>query len=153
MRLMCVSVANETDVTPKPRIAVLGEQIGDVGDDPPVIDLAENGRRFAHQHGAGAEGLQHKPQSGEFVERRRQRVHSRRVEIDDDRDQQQLSRHAVFGALTLEFLIDETFMRRMLIDDHQPVMRLRNDVGFMQLRAGGAKRRRVGRRRVKRFCF
>ena len=50
------------------RVAVLGEKIGDVLDQPLVIDLAESGRRLAHQHGAGAEGLEREAERGKLVE-------------------------------------------------------------------------------------
>ena len=123
------------------RVAFFREEVGDVLDETLAVDLAEQRRRLAHQHGAGAERLERQAERRKFVERRRKRVHARLVEIDDGGDQQHLSRDAGLLALAFELLVDEALMRRVLVDDDEAVARLRDDVGFVQLRARGAERR------------
>ncbi len=66
------------------------------------------------------------------------------IEIDDFRDQQHLSGDAGGVALALQPLIDEALMSRVLVDDDDAVLRLRDDVGAVNLRARRAERRRVG---------
>ena len=97
--------------------------------------------RLAHEHGAGAERLKRQTERRKFVQRRRKRVHARLVEFDDGGDQQHLSRDAGLLALAFELLVDDALMRRVLVDDDETVLRLGDDVGFVQLRARRAERR------------
>ncbi len=67
-----------------------------------------------------------------------------RIEIDHLGDEQQLPCDSRRGTLALQPLVDEALMRRMLIDDDDAVLRLRHDVGAVQLRAGGTEWRFLG---------
>ena len=72
--------------------------------------------------------------------RAEQTVHVGFVELDDLRDQENLARDAASFQRRLEFLVDDALMGGVLIDDDEPVARLRNDIGLVHLRAGGAER-------------
>ena len=70
------------------------------------------------------------------------------VKFDDCRDEQQLPLRIAIRAGRFQALVDESFMRRMLIDDDEPVARLGDDVGVIDLRTRSAERcvERVGLR-------
>ncbi len=121
--------------------SVFRKRVGDVGDELSRIDLAELGRRFAHQHGAGAEGLDRK---AELLEIGRGVGDARGacfVEFDDLRHEQSLPRDSMLCALTLQPLVDQPLMRGVLIDDHHAVAGLRDNIGLVHLGARGAERR------------
>ena len=70
------------------------------------------------------------------------RVHG--VEIHHFGNEQQLPCDPRGVALALETLVNEALMRRMLIDDDDAVLRLRDDVGAVNLRARRAERAMLG---------
>ena len=51
-----------------------------------------------------------------------------------------LARNAAIGQLLFHALINDALMRRMLIDDNNPLIRLRNHVVFMDLSQGRTQR-------------
>ena len=83
--------------------AVLGREIvGEVAQQPREIALSDQRRRLAHQHGAGAEGLDDEAERCKFL---RMRLDQRRrvgVEIDDERRQQHLPLDPALLALALQ---------------------------------------------------
>ncbi len=136
------------------RRSPFGELVGKVADQPDQVGLAEQRRRLAHHHGAGAERLQHQAELGQLVRPRREARHRRFLELDHLGDQQALAGDAAIAERPLHPLIDQPLVGGVLVDDDDPVGGLGDDVGLVQLSPGGAERigplRRgivVGRRR------
>ena len=96
------------------------------------------------EQSAMAEGFDHEAEPFQRRGLRQHPVRIHRVEVDHFGDQQQLPGDARRGALTLEALVDQALVSRMLIDDDDAVLGLCDDIGTMQLRAGGAQRRLPG---------
>ena len=113
---------------------------GQVAHEARAIDLAEQRRRLAQRHGAGAEGFQHDAISRKFLGMREQTLDFRLVEFDDIGDEQDLARDAGFADRGLELLVDDAFVGGVLIDDDETVAGLRHDVGVVHLRARRTKR-------------
>jgi hypothetical protein len=57
-----------------------------------ALALAEQGRRFAHDHRAGTERFDGEAEARQFVAARHEIFHRRRIELDDFGDQQELPR-------------------------------------------------------------
>src|SRR5262249_20983288 len=62
------------------------------------------------------------------------------VELDDLRNEQDLPRNTGFIDRCFHAFIDDALVCGMLIDDHKAVLRLRDDVGLVHLRACSTKR-------------
>ncbi len=131
--------------------------LGEIAQQRAGIDLAEQRRRFAHRHRAGAERLDDEAEAREFLRARGKALDVGLVEFDDLRDEQDLPRDAGFVERRLHAFIDEALVRRVLIDDDEAVARLRHDIGLVHLRARRAERpveqprarvRRVRRARI-----
>ena len=115
---------------PKPTIeparealsAVVRREVGgEIAHQAGEIALRDNGRRFAHQHRAGAEALDDKAEPGELfgmIVDERRRV---RVEIDDQRRKQRLPLDRAALTLALELLVDNALVRGVLVDDDEAV--------------------------------
>ena len=114
--------------------------LGKIANEPAAVDLAEQRRRLAQRHRAGAEGFEHEAVARKLVGARHEPLDVGLVEFDDFRDQQDLPRDAGFVERGLEPLIDDALVRGVLIDDDEPVARLRHDIGLVDLRARGAER-------------
>ncbi len=112
-----------------------GDLIGQLPNEPLNIDFAQHGWRFANRDRARSETLDGKPHLVEAFRMLHQSVAILFRKIDNFRDKQHL-RSGPFGVQRLAHLLeDEPLMRGMLIDDHQPVLGLGNDVIGMHLRA------------------
>ena len=88
----------------------------------------------------GTEGFEYKAEARKLLGARDEPLDVGFVEFDDFRDQQDLPADAAFVDRGLEPLIDDAFMRGVLIDDDEPVARLRHDIGFVDLRPRRAER-------------
>ena len=122
--------------------AVLGGQIlGEVADERGHVGAVEQRRRFAQQRRAGAEAFDDEAELFQFPGALDQRGSRARLEIDDQRAQQDLPDDAVRFALALQLFIDDALVRRVLVDDDQPIARLGEDIGVVHLGARGAERR------------
>jgi hypothetical protein len=108
------------------RIAVVGA--GGVG-------LAEQRGRLAHGDRTGAEGFDGESERGEFLGAVEQFLDGRFIELDDFGDQEDLPLHAVLRQRGLQLLVDDALMGGVLVHDDQAVAGLRDDIGFMDLRA------------------
>ena len=101
--------------------------------------MSDRRGRFTHHQCAGAEALDDEAKRRQF---RRMRVDQRRrvgIEIDDERGQKRLPLDSARLSLTLEPLIDDALMRRVLVDDDHAVLRLGDDVVLVHLRARRAE--------------
>ena len=128
-------------------IAGLGDLVRQVAHQALHIQLAQHGGNFAHHHRIGPEGFDHQAQLGQFVGARGNARHFGGIKIHHFRDQQRLAGDAAIGQRLLHPLIDQPFMRGMLVHDHDAVFGLGHDIGLMQLRPRHAQRQRIGRRR------
>ena len=120
-------------------LTLIGEFIQNVADHCLGIDLAQNGGRFSHSHGAAAKGLNAQSQLGKIIGNLQQARTLPIREFNDFGDQQTLGRDAILGHLTFEALINEPFMGCVLIDNHHPVTGLGDDIILMHLPACCAK--------------
>ena len=107
---------------------------------PAHVDFAQQRRRLAHRHRAGAEVSITRPKRASSCGARGEPRGVGLVELDDLRNQQDLARDAGFFERRLHALIDDALVRRVLVDDDQAVARLRHDVSLVHLRARGAER-------------
>ena len=114
---------------------------------------AEHRRRLAHDDRAGAEAVDDEAEFGELPGALGEPVDVLGRQVDDLRDEQDLAGDAVLGERPLHALIDQPLMRRVLVDDDQPVLGLGDDVGLVDLRPRRAERARErGRVRLRRAC-
>ena len=104
------------------------------------VDLAQQRRRLAHQDRAGAERLEDQAEAGQLVGRAHDALGLGGVELDDLGDQQRLARDAAGLHLGLHALVDQPLVRGVLVDDDDAVAGLGDDIGLVQLGAGGAER-------------
>ena len=85
---------------------------------PRHVGIADQSGHLAHSDRALSEALQHEAQlrqfGGLFVERHCLVI----VELDDRRNQQPLPLHAARGQGRFHPLVDEAFVRGVLVDDH-----------------------------------
>ena len=95
---------------------------------------------LAHEHGAGPKLSSHEAEPVERLRLGEEPVGVDRIEIDDLRDEQQLARDPGRRALALQALVDEALVGGVLVDDDDAVLRLRDDVGAVDLRPRGAER-------------
>ena len=109
---------------------------------------AQNGRGFAHRHRAAAKGFDPKAQLRQVLRHLQKPRRIRAGKLNDFRDQQRLRLDPRFRHLPFQPLIDQPLMGRMLIDNHHPGCRLRDDVILMQLRARRPQRPRLDRLRL-----
>ena len=114
--------------------------LGKVAHEPAAVNLAEQRRGFAQCHRAGSEGFEHDAVTGEFVGARHKPLDVSFVELDDVGDQEKLPRHAGLRNCCLEPLIDDALVRGVLIDNDEPIARLRDDVSVVDLRTRRAER-------------
>src|SRR5271166_5013541 len=122
--------------------AVLGGKIGgEVADEPGEIALSDDRRRLADENRAGAETFDHKAERSQFLGLRLDERRRVRIEVDHERGQQRLPLDPLPLALALELFIDDPLVRRMLVDDDEPIRGLGDDVVPMHLRPRGAERR------------
>ena len=102
--------------------------------------MRDRRRGFAHHDRAGAKTLDDEAEASQLL---RMRVDQRRrlgIEIDDERREQHLPLDPALIAFALEPLIDDAFMRRVLVDDDDPVACLSDDVILVHLRSRRAER-------------
>ena len=105
------------------------------------IDRAEHRRRLAHRHRARSEAARRRGRARRAPPRaRRAASTSSARQIDDVRDEQDLAGDAVGLEPALQPLIDQPLVRRVLVDDDQPVLGLRDDIGLVDLRPRRAER-------------
>ena len=124
-----------------------GEFVRQIGDQPRRIGLTEQRRRRAHQHRGRPEPFEIEAELGEFVGPRFEPVAGRLLQLDDLGDQQRLRRDPPTGKRGAHPFEHQPFMRGMLVDEHQPVLRLGDDIGLGDLPARDAERMRRGLRR------
>ncbi len=124
------------DLRPQPLAAARVPQIiDDVAQKRLRVDFAQERRRFADRDSTGTEGLDDEAQ------RRKRRCMVQKkgrvdlLQVHDLGDQQRLGGDPGFLALALQALIDQPFMRRMLIDDDDAGFGLGDDVILVHLRA------------------
>ena len=125
---------------------VLGGKIGgEVADEPGEIAMGDDRRRLADERRAGAEGLDDEAEPGQLLAVRLDQRRRVRVEVDHQRRQKRLPLDPDPLALALELFIDDPLVRRMLVDDDEPVRGLGDDVVPVHLRPrrprGAAKSR------------
>ncbi len=127
---------------PRQRLgAVFGRKIGgEIAHEPGKIALSDRRGRFAHHDRPGAEALDDKAEAGEFLRMRVDQRGGLGIEIHHHRGQQRLPFDCAPIALKLETLVDDAFMRGVLVDDDNAVARLGDDVIFVHLRPRRAKR-------------
>ena len=63
-----------------------------------------------------------------------------RVEVDDERRQENLPLDVPTLALALKLLVDDALVSRVLVDDDDPVGRLGDDIAIVHLRPRRAER-------------
>jgi len=124
------------------RLVPFRHVLGEIAHQRARIDLAEQRRRLAHRDRARAKRLDDEAVTRKLVRPREQAGDIGLVELDDFRDQEQLPRHAILFDRGFQPFIDDALMRGVLIDDDDSVAGLRDDIGFVQLRA---RRRAAGR--------
>ncbi len=128
----------------------LGDLVGKIAHQGAGIDSAQHRRRLAHRHRARPERFHDQPDLGKFRRPLADPLRVRRIEVDDLGDKQDLPRHAALGQGPPQPFIDQPLVRRVLVNDHDPVFGLRDDVGLVHLRARRAEwpchQRRIGRR-------
>src|SRR5271157_180539 len=114
---------------------VLGGKIrGEIADEPGEIALSDGRRRLANENRAGAEALDDEAQRRELFGVRLEQRRRVRVEVDDERGEERLPHDALALALALQLLIDDPLVRRVLVDDDEPVRGLGDDIGLVHLR-------------------
>ena len=118
---------------------MFGEVVGDVADQALDIGVAQQGRGFADEDGAGAEGFDDQTQLGQFVGAGGDAVGFRRIEFDHLGRQQGLTGDGALGHLGLHPLIDEAFVGGVLVNHDEAVAGLGDDIGAVQLGPGGAE--------------
>ena len=115
---------------------------------PFYIRLPEQSRHLPHHDRAGAEFFDGKPQFLELGHAFAQSINGGFIQFNDFRDQEALALCAAVRERFLHALIDEPFMRRMLIDNHNACRRLGHDIGFVDLCPGRTQREVLRRRGV-----
>ncbi len=73
--------------------------LGEVAHETGAVDLAEQRRRFAQRHRAGAEGLENQPEAREFFGTANETLDVRFLELDDFRDEKNLARRRRFFSI------------------------------------------------------
>ena len=104
------------------------------------VDLAKERGGLAHRHRARPERLDHEAVAGKLLGARDEPLDVGLVELDDLGDQQDLAGDAGLVERRLQPLVDDALVRGVLVDDDEPVARLRHDIGLVHLRARGAER-------------
>ena len=97
-------------------------------------------RNLGDRHGAGSERLDDEAEFGEKRRRVRDEARLALRHLDDRRHEQRLPLRGAAGAGAFKAFIDEALMGGVLVDDDQPVARLRHDIGLMDLRPRRAER-------------
>src|SRR5579883_1483901 len=122
--------------------------VGEIADETRAVNRAKERRRLAQRDRAGAERFEHKAKARQLVRTRGEPLDVGLVELDDFRNEQDLSRHAALRKRGFQLLVNDALVRGVLVDNDQAVARLRHDVSLMQLRACGAERmiKEIGRR-------
>ncbi|MNT36655.1 hypothetical protein D3C72_1727540 [compost metagenome] len=122
--------------------------VGDVADQALNIGVAQKRRRFADQHGAHPEGLDDQTHLGQFLGLGGDALGLGGVQFDHFGRQEGLTGDGADRHLGLHPLIDEALVGGVLIHYDQAVAGLGDDIGAVQLGAGGAERivDQVGRR-------
>ncbi len=121
------------------RLVEGGEFVGEVADQALDVALAERRRHRADQHSGRAEPLEVEAETGEFGGARLQPVARRFVELDHFGQQQRLGVDAAVGGCPLHAFEHEALVRRMLVDEDQPILRFGNDIGVGDLPPGDAE--------------
>jgi hypothetical protein len=123
------------------RLTVLGEVVGEVGEELFRVGAPERGGHRADQHRGGAEAFEGEAVVGELRGALFEAVAGRFVELDDFGPQQRLAGSDSLtrpgGAQALE---REALVRGVLVDDDQAVGGLGDDVSVGDLAAGDAER-------------
>ena len=133
--------------------AVQGEVVGEIAQQRLGIGLGERAGHRAHQHRAGTEPLDRQAEPGERPGLLLEPVAGGFVELDHRGHQQRLARGDLVarprGAQPFEH---QALVRGVLVDDHQPVGGLGDDIGLRDLAARDAERIvRLGRDRLGRL--
>ena len=92
------------------------------------------------RHGAGTESFDAEAEARQgygFVEKQCHRIDRH---LDHGRDQHQLAADPVLRPRSLQPLVDEPLVSRVLIHDDDPVLRLGQDIRLVELGASGAER-------------
>ena len=116
------------------------ECVGEVLEQSFDVTGAEQRRHLAHDERRRTERLDHEPQPLQVLGSPKQQPGRLGVELDDFGDQQQLPRDPPIGEGSLQPLIDEAFMRGVLVNDDERILGLGDDEGVVELRARGAER-------------
>jgi hypothetical protein len=126
---------------PERRRAVpFGNFVGQVPDQAANVGFTEHGRCFPDRNCAGAEPFEHQSEFGEIPGTFRQPVAIILRQVDDLGQEQDLRCNLAGPQCCFEPLEHQPLMGGVLIDDHQPVTGLRDDVVLVDLRSCRAKR-------------
>ena len=106
----------------------------------PLTSRRRARRERAHQHRARPEALELEPEFGKLADPRLEPVAGGLVELDDFGDQQRLAAATPPPALAARMPLEhEPLVRGVLVDDHQPVLGLGDDIGRGDLPARHAR--------------
>ena len=86
------------------------------------------------------EAFQHEPQFGKFIRFLGKQRRIVLVEVDDGGNEKALRGNAAIRQHLLQALVDEAFVRGVLVDDDEAVARLRHDVVLVHLRTRSPQR-------------
>ncbi len=115
----------------------------EVADEAFDVAAFEESGDFADEDGVGAEAFEDQAEFGEFFGARGEAVDRRAVEVDDFGDQEGLAFDAFLGDGALQAVEHQAFVGRVLVDDDEAVLGLRDDVGVVQLASCDAEREAV----------
>ncbi len=129
----------------------LGKFVSQVLHQGDHVGLAEQRRDLAPQNRLAPKSFDNQPKLRELHGPRQQPLGRSLLQTDHLGDQQELTRDAGFSHLLFHSLIHQPLMCGVLIHDDDAVLRLRDDVGGVELRARCTERE-GDVRRSKRSC-
>ncbi len=123
------------------RFAKLSDVVRQIFQHAGSINVPQQRRRLAHKNSARPECLDDKSKLRKFFRARRNRFRFARIEFNNFRNEQTLPAHAAIRQHLLHALIDKPLVRRMLIDNDNAILSLRDDIRLMNLRPRRTKRK------------
>lgn len=121
-----------------------GKVIRKVRKQPLAIDSAQQCRRRAHEHRRRTKAFDVEPEVRQFGGSCFQPVACRFIQFDDVGKQQPLRGYTAADRTAPKPFKDEALVRRMLIYQDKPVMRLCDNIGCRHLSTRNAERRSRG---------
>src|ERR1700746_574478 len=130
----------------------LAHMLGKIANEARAVDFAKERGRFAQSPGARTERFNDQAIARELPSMANEALDVGFIELDDFGNEKDLCRHTPLADRLLQSLINDPFMRGVLIDDYQAVLGLRYDISVMNL---GARRseRMIEQRAVARLLF